>query len=158
MGNYSRVRLPETALKEIWDWMHELGVYLAPLHAEVTVGDTGPDGVTYTVTVTNAGVKDKGVTMEGLEVALVLPPGAKVVRTAGQAYEGVRRDAAAESDVVAWRVPRLPAGDRRVFTITLSPAATALRGTLRWAKPAVTSDGEVRFALATGGRGGRGGE
>jgi mono/diheme cytochrome c family protein len=158
MGNYTRARLPETTLKEIWDWMNDLGVYLAPLRAEVTAGDTGPDGVTYTVTVTNAGVKDKGVTMEGLEVALVLPPGTKVVRTAGQAYEAVRRDAAAESDVAAWRVPRLPAGDQQVFAITLSSAATALRGTLRWAKPAVTSDGEVRFALATGGRGGRGGE
>ena len=123
----------------------------------ITAGEAGPDGVTYTVTVTNAGVKDKGVTMEGVEVALVLPPGAKVVRTTGEAYEGVRRDEAAKSDVAAWRVSSMLAGDRQTFTITLSPAATALRGTLRWAEPAVTSDPEVGFALATG-RGGRGGE
>ena len=154
MGNYTRTRLPESTLKEIWDWMNELGVHLAPLRGTITAGEAGPDGVSYTVTVTNAGVKDRGVTMEGLEVALVLPPGAKVVRTTGEAYEGVRRDEAAQSDVAAWRVPRMPAGDQQTFTITLSQAATTLRGVLRWAEPAVTSDGEVRFALATEGRGG----
>ena len=158
MGNYSRTRLPESTLKEIWDWVNDLGAHLAPLWGTITAGEAGPDGVTYTVTVTNAGVRDQGVTMEGVEVTLVLPPGAKVVRTTGEAYEGVRRDEAAKSDVAAWRVPRMPAGDRQTFTITLSPAATELRGTLRWAEPAVTSDDEVRFALATGGRGGRGGE
>ena len=150
MGSYSLTRLPESTLKEIWDWMVELGVHLAPLRGTVAAGETGPDGATYTVTVTNAGVRDKGVTMEGVEIALALPPGANVVRTTGEAEAG--------GGVATWRVPSMPAGDQQVFTITLAQAATELQGTITWAEPAVTSDPEVRFALPTGGRGGRGGE
>jgi mono/diheme cytochrome c family protein len=150
MGSYLRTRLPESTLKEIWDWMVELGVHLAPLRATVAAGETGPDGVSYTVTVTNAGVPDRGVTMEGLEIALALPAGANVVRTTGEAEAG--------GGVATWRVASMPAGDQQTFTITLAQAATELRGTITWAEPAVTSDPEVRFALPTGGRGGRGGE
>ena len=150
MGNYSRARLPESTLREIWDWMNDLGVHLAPLRGTVMAGEAGSDGATYTVTVTNAGVRDKGVTMEGVEIALALPPGANVVRTTGQAETG--------GGVATWRVASMPAGDQQTFTITLAQAAMELRGTIRWAEPAVTSDPEVRFQLPTGGRGGRGGE
>jgi mono/diheme cytochrome c family protein len=150
MGSYLRARLPESTLEEIWDWMNELGVHLAALRGTVAAGETGPDGVTYTVTVTNAGVRERGVTMEGVEIALALPSGANVVRTTGEAEVG--------GGVATWRVASLPAADRQTFTITLGQAATELRGTITWAEPAVTSDPEVRFALPTGGRGGRGGE
>ena len=150
MGNYTRARLPESTLREIWDWMNDLGVHLAPFRGTVAAGEAGPDGVAYTVTVTNAGVPDLGVTMEGVEIALALPPGANVVRTTGEAEAG--------GGVATWRVASMPAGDQQTFTITLAQAATELRGTITWAEPAVTSDPEVRFALPTGGRGGRGGE
>jgi cytochrome c553 len=157
MGNYSRARLPESTLKEIWGWMNDIGAHLAVLRGRVTAGAAGPNGAAYTVEVVNAGVKDKGVTMEDVTVALALPPGAKVVSATG-AYEGVRHDDEAKGDVAVWRVPRMPAADRQTFTITLAQPATALRGTIRWAKPAVKVDGEVDFAMAApGGRGGRGG-
>ena len=156
MGNYSRARLPEATLKEIWDWMTDMGPYLAPTRGRVTAGASGANGTTYTVEVENAGVKGKGVTMEDVTIALALPPGAKIVGTTG-AYEGVRHDEEAKSDVAVWRVSRMPAADRQTFTMTLAQPAAALRGTIRWAKPTVTVDGEVDFAMATGGRGGRGG-
>jgi hypothetical protein len=48
----------------------------------------------------------------------------------------------------------MKAADQRTFTMTLSPAATALRGTVTWAKPVAKADGEVNIQLATGrGRG-----
>jgi cytochrome c553 len=57
MGNYSRARLPETTLREIWDWMsNDLGVYLSVLRGRVTAGEAGPNGATYTVEVVNTGV------------------------------------------------------------------------------------------------------
>lgn len=157
MGSYTRASLPESTLKEIWNWMNDIGPYVVPLGGAITAGAPGPNGVTYTVRVTNSGVKGKGVTAEDVTVALALPAGTTVVSTTG-AYEGVRHDDTAKSDVAVWRVPRMPATDQQTLTITLFPAPTTLRGTIRYAKPVVTSDGEINFAMAPpGGRGGRGG-
>ena len=157
MGNYSRARLPESILKEIWDWAFDLG-RLPPLMGRITPGAAAANGTTYTVEVTNAGVRNKGITVEDITVALALPAGAKVVGTTGGGYEGVRHDEEAKGDVAVWRLPRMAAAERQTLTITLSPAATALRGTLHWARPAVKADGEVNFAMVVpGGRGGRGG-
>ncbi len=157
MGNYSRQRLPESILREMWDWASDLGVHLAVLRGQITAGETGPNGATYTVGVTNTGVKGKGVTNEDVTVAVALPSGAKVVSTTGGGYEGVKHDEEMKSDVAMWRIPSMAAGDRQSFTITLAAPASELRGRIRWAKPAVKADTEVDFALATGGRGGRGG-
>lgn len=158
MGNYTRTLLPEKTLREIWDWMQTLGVYLPVLRANVKAGAPGPDGVTYTVEVVNAGVKGKGITNEDVTVSLALPAGAKVVTATGP-YQGVKADAAAKSDVALWRVPRMAAGDRQTFTLTLAQPAAALRGVIRWATPKVNEeDSDVAFAYsATGGRGRAGG-
>lgn len=156
MGNYSRARLPESTLKEIWDWAIDLG-RLAPLVGRVTPGAATANGTTYTVDVINAGVKNKGITVEDITVSLALPAGAKVVSATGAGYQGVRHDEEAKSDVAVWRVPSMVATDRQAFTITLSPAATALRGTIRWARPAVKADDDVAFVMVGPGRGGRGG-
>ncbi|MDQ5841169.1 MAG: c-type cytochrome, partial [Chloroflexota bacterium] len=153
MGNYARARLPESTLKEIWDWAIDLG-RLAPLVGRVTPGAATANGTTYTVDVTNAGVKNKGITVEDITVSLALPAGAKVVSATGAGYQGVRHDEEAKSEVAVWRVPSMVATDRQAFTITLSPAATALRGTIRWARPAVKADDDVAFAMAGPGRGG----
>jgi mono/diheme cytochrome c family protein len=154
MGNYSRQRLPEPMLREIWDWMNDLGVHLAVLRGRVTAAEGG-GGASYNVEVVNTAVKGKGITNEDVTVALALPAGTKVVSTTGGGYEGVKHDDEAKSDVAVWRIPRMAPGDRQSFTITLAAPASALRGTIRWAKPAVKADDEVTFALATG-RGGRG--
>ena len=157
MGNYSRARLPENTLREVWDWMTTLGVYLPVLRANVKAGAPGPDGVTYTVEVVNAAVKGKGITNEDVTVSLALPAGAKVVRATGP-YEGVKADAAAKADVAVWRVPRMAAADRQTFTITLAQPAAALRGVIRWAAPKVNEeDSDITFAYSSTGGRGRGG-
>jgi mono/diheme cytochrome c family protein len=154
MGNYSAARLPESTLREIWDWASDLGP-LAPLTGRITAA--GTNGATYSVVVENAGVKNKGVTVEDISVSLALPAGSKVVSSSGATYDGVHADAESKGEVAVWRVPRLAATESQTFTVTLSAPATALRGTIRWARPVVKADDDVAIALATGGRGGRGG-
>jgi hypothetical protein len=140
----------------MWTWaMEDLGK-LVPITASLTAGAQGPSGATYTVTVTNAGVKSKGLTAEDLTVEIELPANAKVVTAGGATYEGVRKSGDARM-VAAWRVPRLAATERQTLTLTLAAPAGALRGVVHWAKPAVKADGEVTFELVSGGRGGRGG-
>ena len=154
MGNYSRMRLPESTLKEIWTWMTDLG-HLVPLVGRITPGTTDATGITYTVTVANSGVKGKGLAAEGVSVALVIPPDAQVVTATGPGYQGVRRDEEAKGNVAVWQVPRMAAADRHTLTITLAGAIKAAeppRGTIRWASPAVKAD-EVVDIISTQGRG-----
>jgi mono/diheme cytochrome c family protein len=156
MGNYSPQRLPEPLLKEIWQWaMEDLGK-LVPLAARMTASGQGPTGASYTVQVTNAGIKNKGLAAEDITVEVELPDNAKVVTAAGGKYEGVRRNSEGKT-VAAWRLPRLAATEQQTLTLTLTQPAAAMRGVVHWAKPAVKADGEVMFELVTGGRGGRGG-
>lgn len=122
MGNYSPDRLPEPLLREIWDWAMDLGT-LVPLSGRITAGAKTAAGIPYTVQVTNAGVKGKGLTAEDLTIEIV--GGGKAVAT--------------------WQVPRLAAGERQQFMVTLAAPAAALKGTIRWAKPAVKADAEVEF-------------
>jgi hypothetical protein len=152
MGNYSRARLPESILKEIFDWMMDLG-YLPPLAAQLTAGPVGADGASYKVEVTNAGVKGKGVTVEELTISVALPAGVTVVAATGTGYQGVRADQEAKANAAVWHVPSMKAGDREILTLTLSSAAEALRGRIHWAKPAVKADGEVDFNFTPAGRG-----
>ena len=157
MGNYDRQRRPEAPLTQIWDWMADLG-HLPVLRGSVSAGVAGSDGVGYTLNVANAAVKDKGVAAEEVTVALVLPEGSKVVGATGTGYQGVRRDEQAKGDVAVWQLPRLAAADRQALTITLAGTApvTGLRGTIRWARPAVKADPVVNLQMAGAGRGGRG--
>lgn len=154
MGSYSPQRLPEPVLKEMWTWaMDDLGK-LVPLTARITAGAQGQNGATYTVQVTNAGVKNKGLAAEDVTVEVELPANAKVVTATGATYEGVRT--AEAKTVASWRLPRLAPTEQQTLTLTLGAPVTALHGTIRWAKPAVKADGEVEFQFTSGGRG-RGG-
>ena len=158
MGNYSPARLPEATLKEMWAWMNDLGLYLPVLRGRITPAEPVPSGRAYTVEVINTAVKGKGVTTEDITVHVALPAGVTLVSATGSGYQGVRHSEEAKADVAAWKIPSLAAGDRQAFTLTLSAPASALKGTMTWAKPAVKADGEIEFALAApGGRGGRGG-
>lgn len=159
MGNYAPGRLPEQTLREMWDWMTTLGVHLPVLRASVKAGAPGPEGVTYTVEVVNAGVKGKGVVNEGVTVSLALPAGATVVKATGP-YEGLTSNPQTKRDTAAWNVGRMAAGDRQTFTIVLAQPAAALQGVIRWALPHVNEeDSDVTFAYsATGGRGRGAGE
>lgn len=158
MGSYSRGRLPEATLKEIYDWMIDLG-RLPVLVARVTAGPADASGTTYTMVIHNAAVKGKGVDVDGVQVAVALPAGAKVVKTTGVGYVGVRHDEETKGEVAVWKIPKMAAADQQTLTMTLAQPAPQLRGRMTWDAPVVKADPEVDFAYsATGGRGrGRGG-
>ena len=155
MGNFSPTRVPESMLREIWTYLVDLG-FRPRMRGALSAGIPAAGGVTYTLDVTNTGLKGKGLTAEDLIVTLVVPVGTTVVAATGPGYQGVRRDAQAKADVAVWGVPRMAPGDRQTYTITLSQAGTAtnnLRGTIRWTKPTVKtgpSDSEVILPAPAG--------
>ena len=137
MGNYSRSRLPESVLLEIFDWARDLG-FRAPMSGRLSAGAAGPSGVTYTLNVENIGLPGKGLTAEDLTVSLVVPAGANVVSTTGAGYQGVRVDEQAKANVAVWQLPRMAPKDRKTYTLTLSRAGTAqdnVRGSIQWTQP-----------------------
>ena len=150
MGNYTTLRLPEDKLREIWDWMNEIGL-LVPVSARLTEGPAAAAGTTYTLDVANNALPPKGWTAEDVTISLNVPAGTKVVSATGAGYQGVNGEA---GDVAVWRVPRLGPKDGQQFTITLAgtPAGDAVpRGTVGWAKPTATEDALVNFALRRAG-------
>ena len=155
MGNFSRLRLPESSVQAIW---HYASVDLG-LRAQIrgTVAAGVPDGAntSYTITVANSGVVGKGLTAENLTVSVAIPAGSTIVSTSKDGYQGVTHDAQANTDSAVWTAPRAIAGSNVVYTLTLSgtPAA-APRGQVRWTKPTVdmANIGPARG----GGAGGRG--
>lgn len=139
MGNYSRSRLPESLLQDIFTFARDLG-FRVPMAGQLTAGVPAPNGVTYTLNVENGGLPGKGLTAEDLTITLILPAGSRVVSTTGAGYQGVRRDQQAKADAAVWQLPRLAAKNHQTYTITLSRAGTAadnLSGNIRWTKPPV---------------------
>lgn len=139
MGNYSRTRLPESVLQDIWRFMFDLGLRVR-ITGQLRDGVPAANGVTYTLNVENDGVRAKGLTAEDLTVTLIIPAGSTVVSATGAGYQGVRRNEQVKADVAVWQLPRLAAKEHESYTVTLSRAATAadnLRGTVRWTKPAL---------------------
>jgi mono/diheme cytochrome c family protein len=153
MGNYSPQRLSEATLKQIYDWMADLGA-LPVLTARMTPAPAGSGGQTYNVNVYNSAVKGKGVNTEDVTVTLEVPADVKVVSATGTGYAGTTM-AADGKTLATWRLPKMDAADQQALSITLSGPAPALRGNIRWAKPAVKADPQVNFQLP-GARGGRG--
>jgi len=149
MGNYSRTRVPESVLRDVWAWINDLG-FRVPIAGQLSAGATTGNSTTYTLTVTNNGLAGKGLTAEGLTIALRLAPGATVASTTGTGYQGVRADPQAKVDTAVWQVPRLAPKDKQAFTITLSssaPGKDVTGGTVQFAKPALKDGpGEVNIA------------
>lgn len=153
MGVYTTRQVPEATLKQIWDWAAvELG-QLPVLNGRLTAGATDASGASYTLVVTNASVKGRGLGTEGVSVSLLLPEGVTVVSQSGATFEGVKRDEEAKSNAAVWRIAAMPAADQQTLTFKLSAAPPTLKGIIRWDKPAVKADGEVNFQLAGAGRG-----
>ena len=139
MGNFSRTRVPESVLQDIWAFARDLG-FRVPMAGQLSAGVAGANGTTYTLNVTNAGLPGKGLTAEDITIMLVVPAGSSVVGSTGAGYQGVRADAEAKANVAVWQVPRMAPKDRQMFTMTLSRAGTAadnVRGSVRWTKPIV---------------------
>ncbi len=136
MGNYSRDRLTEGHLRQIFFWMRDEIGFRPPMAGVLSKGESGSNGVTYTLTVSNNGVQGKGLAAENVTVSLTVPKDATVVAATGTGYQGTRMINGANHAV--WHLPRSAPKDRERLTITLSKAATAadnLKGDIRWAKP-----------------------
>jgi mono/diheme cytochrome c family protein len=139
MGNYSRTRLSESMLRQIYFWARDEIGFRVPMQGRIAKGEAGPSGVTYAVTVTNGGLQGKGVIAEGVTVTLNIPADTQVVAATGTGYQGVHTDEKAKANVAVWVLPRSAPKDEEKLTITLSKAGTAtsnLRGNIRWSKPA----------------------
>ena len=114
MGNYIPARLPEPTLKRNLGLDEDLGG-TAGAHATRNGGGAGPEASRIPIESENAGVKDKGIIeSRASQVALALPPGAKVVKTTGEGYR--RRDAMTRkprSRLAVWRIAKMAAGRPR---------------------------------------------
>lgn len=147
MGNFSRTRLPESSLQQIWEYISvDLGLRV-PLVGRLAAGVAAGEGMTYALTVENEGIADKGPTAEYLTIALTLPAGSTVLNTTGADYQGVSRDPRSGADVAVWTALRMAPQESETYTITLSaPAAGAdrLRGRLTWSKPVLGDGGDSR--------------
>jgi len=141
MGSFSPSRVPDSVLQEIWGYFVDLG-FRPRLRGRLSDGMPSTDGVVYTLDVDNSGVEGIGLAAEGVTVSLVVPQGATVVKATGAGYQGVRRDSEADADVAVWEVARIAAREQQTYTLTLSQAGTAgndVHGSIRWAKPDVTT-------------------
>jgi mono/diheme cytochrome c family protein len=139
MGTYSRSRLPESVLMEVFNWAKDIG-FRPLVQGRLGAGVSGADGVTYSLTVENIGLQGRGLAAEDLTVNLVVPAGANVVKTTGENYKGVSQDAGLKGSVAVWQLSRLGPKEKQTYTLTLSRAGTAsdnVRGAIRWTKPAV---------------------
>jgi mono/diheme cytochrome c family protein len=132
MGNFSRSRVPESVLQDIWSFVRDLG-FRVPITGRLGAGVPGSGGVTYTLTVANGGLAGKGIAVEDPTVSLIVPAGAT-------GYQGTRVDGETKATVAAWTLPRLAPKDQQALTVTISRAGTAadnVRGSISWTKPAV---------------------
>jgi hypothetical protein len=150
MGSFSPLRVPESKLRMVWDYISDIG-FRPAMQGRLSAGVPSATGVTYTLDVENAGVIGRGLTAENLTITLRVPEGTSVVATTGTGYQGVRRDEEAKANIAAWRVPRMAPRDRQTYTITLSQPATAqnnLRGSISWTKPVVKTGPADSQAIA----------
>ena len=143
MGNYSRARLPEPMLEEIWKWMRDDLKFRAPVTSSLTRGTANGS---YNLVVENEGLKGKGLAAEDVTVMLVLTPGTKVKSATGDGYKGVKNDAQAKADVAVWQFGKLAPKDEQKYTITLETGGIA-SGNVRWTKPAQGTPGPDQVAI-----------
>ena len=159
MGDYSRTRLQEDQLKQIYDWAVSLGLEI-PVTTNISEAEQSPGGFTYKLTVINKGVQADNATVE-----VEVPAGLKVVTTSPTGYKGVHADKKTKGNVAEWQVAKLLPNDKQEYSITLSkalPANEHLKGSIHWAtrggRPAGPKDfaeigGEEKKQPETGGRG-----
>jgi cytochrome c553 len=143
MGNFSRSRLSEGQLQQIYAWARDEIGPRAPMVGQIAKGEPGANGVTYPVTITNNGVQGRGVIAEDLTINLAIPADTTVVAATGTGYQGTHVDEKTKANVATWKLPRSAPKDQDKLSITLSKATTAaanLRGDIHWTKPAPKSE------------------
>jgi len=146
MGNFSRDRLPEIVLREIYQFMLDTG-FRAPIDASLSAGPRQGTNITYTLSVVNDGVEQRGLDAENVTIFIRIPQGTKFVSATGTGFKGVRPlaelglepaigntpgrfDSSSKlperekpdfsGDVAVWEVPRIAAAERQTYTVTLS--------------------------------------
>jgi mono/diheme cytochrome c family protein len=157
MGNFSPTRLPESVLREIWNYTVSLGPR-AYMTAEMTPPERGQGTITYTITVDNGGLAGKGLAAEDVTVLVAPAPGFSVAKAGGDGYQGVKPDAAMKGDAAQWKVAKIAPRSPQKFTITLSGAGEGpaiASAMVRWEKP--LSEGKPDFLQVAVPRGGDGG-
>jgi cytochrome c553 len=129
MGDYSRARLPEDMLKQVYDWALSLGLEI-PVTTNISKAEQAPNGFTNKLDVVNKGVEASNVTIE-----VIVPAGAKVVSATGTGYKGVRADKKAKATVAEWQVAKLMPNEKQAYSITFSKAVEAehVKGSIHWA-------------------------
>ena len=78
MGNYTKARVPEAVLREVYKFVHDDLGLLIPMLANVGPGTASGANSTYPLTIKNNGTAGKGLTAEDVTVSVKLPDGAKV--------------------------------------------------------------------------------
>jgi len=159
MGNFSRDQVPETTLQELWQFFSVEQGLRVPINAEISAGVFSDNGVTYTISVSNTGRPGKGLTAEYVTITLPFLRGRDpeevttvVEGTTGGGYTGVHRDPITNSNAAEFEIPKLEAGEKRTFTITLSGIGANSgipRGTVRWERPKLGSGGTDLIAIST---------
>jgi mono/diheme cytochrome c family protein len=121
MGNYTRERLRESVLEEIWTWMTKEGL-LTPVTAGLSRPEQTSEGARYTLTVLNQSLPNAGPAAEDVTISVTLPAEADVVKASGEGYAGVERDAASHTAAAVWHVPRIVPTVLLTYGLTLSKA------------------------------------
>jgi len=137
MGNYSRERVPEAAVEEIYKYVMSYG--LRPMMT-ASVGSPTNGDATYKVTIKNDGKNAAGgLTAEELTISLVLPGGVSVAKATGPGYQGTKREPKLNADVAIWTLSRLAPEESEELSITLAGAnaANGIQGgsVVRWVRP-----------------------
>ena len=145
MGNFSRDQVPESVSQELWQFFSVEQGLRVPINADISNGVLSGNGITYTINISNAGRRGKGLTAEYITITLPLMRGRDpeevttvVDATTGGGYTGIHRDPITNSNAAEFEIPKLGPGEKRTFTITLSGIGANSgipRGTVRWEKP-----------------------
>lgn len=144
MGNFSRTRLSEADLRQIYDWARNQIGFRPFLQARLGRGTPAANGVTYPLTVANGGMAGKGISAEGITVQLAIPAGTTVVAATGAGYQGMK------GNMAVWNIPSLAAKEQQNYTITLSNAAGGIKGEVHWSKPTPSAEDVVNVAVPAG--------
>jgi mono/diheme cytochrome c family protein len=140
MGNYSRARLPESVLEEIFLYLRDDLGYRVAIGSSLRPGTVAGS---YTLVVENAGRAGRGLTAENVVVTLNLEPGTTISNAPGSAFQGV-----AGGTEAVWRVPRLGPEEEETFTFTVGGAGQISGGTVAWRRQGTNAPDSAPVAIA----------
>jgi mono/diheme cytochrome c family protein len=158
MGNYSQQQVSEATLQKLWRFFAVEQGLRVPINADVSNGVPGPNGVTYTINVSNGGQPGNGLTAEYVTVSLPFLRGrdpeevtTEVLATTGGGFTGVHREPISNSQAAEFEIAKLAPGEKKTFTLTLSGKganAGIPRGVVKWESPHLNSGGADLIGIA----------